>query len=398
MIAGLLLVAAAQDTFSVQEVPAFGESLVVMQAWVKAPPLPSDEAAAWLMLPDILPAGTTTYTAARIQTFGSPAGIAPTIVSYPDMVRIQVVADPGNWQGAARVFASLIFEPSIRQDAVSAARERLSVRRSDPVMSAMDTRVLDPDSVSEELARYVWFKHMRPENVEIVVYGAVEPNTVGPFIQRELRQWAPPDQTTVRRGVEPAAQMKTQPGSVSTFLLRCKPITASSRFSSARLLATIALGTGKDSTLWRVHRDKLAMTYWAESVLFPTVSGWEPRFVMLRGSEESELRTLAGFIGSMLTDVDTWTEQTLLRAKVVAGQSLRSGVWPTPFWLTPQGPMGAGIDVEASWRGYLNLTKSASIGPDKWADMIDVVDLETLKAQAKQMLLEGEESLIHGEG
>ena len=397
MTSAILALALAQPgQFRINEVPVPSEKLIVMQAWVKAPDLPSDEAAAWKSLPDVILSGTTTYTGTEIRRLASPAGFPASVVAYPDMVRIQVVATQGDWQNAARVFASLYFEPSLRQSDVDTSVKGLVAKRTSPYGFASDPRVLDFEKVNEQLVRYVWRKHAQPANTEFVVYGGFEPGTVGPFIQQELRQWRQPERATVRRGTSPAPIAETMVGGVSAYRIVAKPLTPSMRFSSARLLATFALGAGKDCTLWRVHREKLALTYLAEGSLFPTLDGWQPTFTVLRTAEPGSNQTLFTVFSALTEDIDTWSEQTLVRAKLLAKASLTTGHEASPFWLTPTGPMPVGPLQAASWRGYLSLTGATAIGPARWAEMLDVVDLETLKSQAKEMLQESDLRVVSG--
>lgn len=393
-----LLVAMAvgqTNLFRIHEVPVPGEQLIVMQAWVKGGDFPADEAAAWKILPDVMIAGTTTYTAPEVRRLATSAGFPVSVVSYPDMLRIQVVATPGDWQNAVRVFASLYFEPNLRQVDVDAAVKDAMLRRTSPYEFAADPRELNYGSVNEQLVRYVWQKHAQPAGTEFVVYGAVEPGLVA-MLHQELRQWRQPAKATVRRGVSPAVVAKAIPGGVSVYRVACKPLTPSMQFSSAKLLATFALGAGKDCTLWRVHREKQGLTYLTEGILYPTLTGWRPTFTMLRTAGPEENKQLFTMVADMLADIETWDEQTLIRAKALAVASLTTGHPASPFWLTPSGPMAVGTLQQASWRGYLNLSGATAIGPAKWAEMLDVVDVETLKAQAKAMLTDSEIQLISG--
>ncbi|MEZ5163748.1 MAG: hypothetical protein R2688_08350 [Fimbriimonadaceae bacterium] len=223
------------------------------------------------------------------------------------------------------------------------------------------------------------------------------PGLAAQEMARWTRVWEPKKVVppVAARVETPAPLLRSRIG-VSSFEFRGKAFTPATPFSGSMFLATIALGMGKGSTLWRVVRQDMGLSYVQEGLLWPTVDGWVPRFIVLRGTEESEVELFAKMREKIVADMDSWDESHLIRAQALAKASLERGSDLSPFWIAPDEPIQPSLEDRCAWVGLLELTKTGSVGMKTLSSALENVDLETVKDQAKKMIESAEGVYING--
>lgn len=386
VIAGLVAASLTQEApFLIFEKPESGAEVVVYQVFVAYEPLGREDAAAWEVLGETLLAGTQDYTAGEVMVYGGLAGYRPRVVTMPGYLRLEMVAPAGQEEAVLRLLAQILTEPRFREDRVDEAKARLAERPVDPFEGALRMEVLDYSKVTSGQVEDLWKKAFRRDTVKLYVGGAMTIGLTGEVLARFTREWEPMRRPPFGERPQLPTLMPVQLAGTGSYELRGEGLTPNSPFAAARFLATVALGVGKDSTMHRILRNEKGWAYVAEGLLYPSATGWTPRFVMLRdGSEGPDL--LQGMRTAMLEDIDRWDEGDLKRALVLGRASLREGLPWSPVWLDGESPMRATVVDRTALFGYLDMVGAGGVSPSVWAGTLENVDLETFKAQAKVML------------
>jgi len=384
LVAAALLAQPASTKIVELSVPE--SRMIVAQAFVKSFPIRSDhDAAVWDTLGHSLLEGTKELTATQLRQYGGQAGYPPQVVVMPDYLVIQVVVPVGGLDLAGQLIETIVQRPRLRDDSIMDVIRRRQVSELEPFEDALliHRRIygeVKPDHVrlGHELA-------FRPENVSLVVAGDFAAGQATEEVSRRFGKWLVGRKPAQWRRYGGIALKSSRIAGVTSYELSADTLTPATPFSGARMVATVALGVGKDCTMFRVLREEMGLSYTQEGLLWPTASGWEPRFVLLQ-AKPANAEVLEHIRVAMIRDVESWNEATLTRAITLTKASLRQSVPFSPFWLSTRGPMGESLMDKAAWRGYLTMAGSGAVSAELLADAVGQVDLETLKAQAVRMI------------
>lgn len=360
---------------------------VVIQAYVKAPELTARDRAAWFVLGRSLLKGTWDFTAQKLRDYGSQAGTKPEVVVMPDFMRIQVVVPNDALSLGGDLVLSLLNRPSLTDEDVTAAIDEAKDDRRPPWIEAIDPYNKDFDKLSVNDVRILWTRAFQPSNLSFVVGGRIKQGEGTAEIAKRMAQWKPQRVVRARADIPPRPLVATG-SSVSIHYLSGAPFSFSTPNTAARLLAVFALGVGKDATLWREVRERLALSYLQFVLLWPTVEGWVPTFVVARSAEggEKEGSVSTTIRDALITDIDHWNEESLLRAQAMAEAAFVRNLSSSPIWLDSDGPMTGSLVDRCAWRGYLELVGSGTLDEKTLLSAMTNVDVEQLKVAAKSLL------------
>lgn len=372
------------ESIQVIEQPMPGSDLVAFQAFVQAEVSGQKDLSAWEMVGPAVLEGCLDYSSTEVSSVATRAGYWPEIAVLPGMIRIQMVCRPADAPDVANMLTQSLLVPKLREDGLLKSKAQVLAKRSRPFDLALRTLELPLEDVKPDDIRMIHQLAFRPKNIKIYISGNMEVGVLPNVIKRAERDWKDPGRPG-RRPLQLDPRPPVHSGSaVASVELRAEPITASSRFAAARLLATTALGVGKDCTMFRVLREQLGLSYVQEAVLWPTTEGWIPRFVMLR--DGGSVEDIAKMRTAMLEDIEKWDENVLKRALVLARASLTDGLPWSPVWLDSYGPMADTSADKLALFGYLDLVGQGGLSPNRWAATLENVELDTVKMQAKEML------------
>lgn len=378
--------AQASKTFVVTELPNPAAKTVQIHAMIPRPEGSAREEAAWRVLARTLTrVSTRTYSNWELFEYEGP-GTQPLRVEWlPDFIRLEIGTTPANWQQKFEVIVSLLSEVKWEvEEPILQARAELMAERKDPWGWALDPFAPAYDQVRPRDVVLVYQAAFQPGKARVFVNGPIEPGTAQGLLDSRVR-WsdlpAPPRPFFVSEIKRPEGN-----GSgVSSFELAPPPIRLSGAGSAAQFLAAIALGAGKDCTLWRVLREEKAWTYRTEMVFWPTKFGLEPRLLMLRGVQGEELPMMFEMAEAIRGDLKNWDAATLARAKVMARSILTR---PSPFaciYLHPARALGSGEADAAAWQSFWGAVGEPPISIPRWVEVLENVELEEFKTQATIM-------------
>lgn len=389
MVAALALMAAAQvqtqpQTLTVHEVPEPGVGVTCFQAVIKYKPAGRDDAAAWDVLGQTLLAGTDDYTIGEIMRTGGLSGYRPRVVTMPGYLRLEYTVPTAMAESGAKIVAQCLTAPRFREDRVEDAKANLAQGFTDAFDQALQLEKKDYSKVTVEQVKELYQRTFRPATISLYVGGDFNVGEIPTIMTRYTREWKP-DLYPRPPVIQLLTNLPTKVTGTESYELRSTPLTPSSPFAAARFLAVIALGVAKDCTMHRVLREQHGWSYRNEGVLYPSVDGWTPRFIMLHDGPEG-VALLEEMRKAMAADMDTWTDQTLQRAIVLGKASLREGFVWSPVWIDGYSPMRSDVVDRLALASYLDMVGAGGVSPKTWAMTLENVDLETLKAQAKEMV------------
>ena len=387
MIASLLLVAQQQSQVRVLELVEPQSPTVVVQTYIKAPQNMTDrESAAWQVLGRVLLEGTIEYTPEKLREYGSQAGVAPSVTVMPDFMRLQIVLPRAGLALAGDLVFSILTRPAIREEDIARAIAQLSVEQRPAWIKLMSGIEFHYDRLRQGDVRNVWTRAVRPSNLNFVVGGGIEPGAGIAELQRRFDRWtAPRDPLGPRVDSQPSPAV-SYPEPVSVFALMAPTTTPASASSAAKLLAVFALGVGRGSAMQEVLRETHGLSYLQSAVLWPTAKGWNPFFMMVRGTEPEEGKYAVQMKELLVADIDKWDESSVVRAQQMAEAAFTRNLSFSPIWLEPDGPMTQSLSDRCAWRGYLEMVGSGALREEVMLGAMKNVDLDQLKAGAKSLL------------
>ncbi|HXH61576.1 MAG TPA: hypothetical protein VNI20_09475 [Fimbriimonadaceae bacterium] len=398
MIALLVAAVAMQDSpVRVLELVEPSAPYIVVQANIKAPAqMSAREATAWQVLGRLLLLGTVEYTPFTIRDYGSQAGIPPSVTVMPDFMRLELVVPKGGLSLAGQFLYAMLTRPGLREEDIEKVMSQLESEEQSAWVSALVGIDYTYDKLRQGDVQRLWEHTFRPANINIVVGGVFDPGAAKKEMDYRFSAWKPnPDPGPLRFDTGPSPRLSV-PGGVSAFYLQAKSMTPASQLSAARLLSVFALGVGRDSSMTRVLRNKLGLSYLQGAVLWPTRDGWRPTFLMVRKTENGEAKYSTQMKEALGEDVKTWTDETLVRAKAMARAAFERTLPDSPIWLGPNGPMGRSLSDHCAWRGYLEMVGSGSLREETMLSAMDNVDLDQLKEAATQTLDESNVGWLPG--
>jgi hypothetical protein len=151
----------------------------------------------------------------------------------------------------------------------------------------------------------------------------------------------------------------------------------------------VALGSGKGSSLFRVVRDGMNLSYRQDALLWPSAFGWKPFLVigMEPQPDEASYRAKAEEVRqALLKDVESWTEANRQRAVGYAGALVTRGGDASPLFFRYGGPLATDVTGRTRMAAYWMSKTGSAWNPEALASSFASIPLEELKAEATAML------------
>jgi hypothetical protein len=288
----------------------------------------------------------------------------------PDHIRVEFTVGPKSLRTGLRLMESLVRRPSI-ENLLTAPEGSPWSRAAYQIQP--DLRPMGPAEV--DAIRSII---LRLDRITVAVSGPIVPGEPTQYWQ-EISQ-ENPDPKPIKF-YEPAPPPVNLPSVVNS--LAGPAISANDPDLPATILAMIALGSGKASTLHRVLREDLGLSYRQEAVLTPVPQGWIPQLIFQLGPGSGG-DSLSVAKAAIANDVSSWTEANRLRALGMAKVIFRLGVPFSPLYNEPSGPSGSGEETffDAWWFSRTGQRFDVAA----FLDRLGSVDLEKLKKTAAQIV------------
>ncbi len=312
-------------------------------------------------------------------------GEQPQAEVMSDHVRIQILVPPGGVKGGVRLLDSLVRRASLFQEAIDTTFRAQLKQTPNYWHSALWTDELVPTPILRPEEVKVYQKVFRPDAITIAVGGEIVPDEAEDEWTRRTTDWKAPA-TQPDFGKYTASSPDRNEGGISTVELRGATFVSGDVAIPTRLLALIALGSGKDSALYRIGRERHAWSYRQESILWPVVGGWSPRLIWATTAGEDAPKRAETLRTELYEDVRSWNEAVRLRALGFAEGILSRGVELSPLYLTGRGPVSVDLADRTFFVGYWKAKTGIAWDAEKLLSRLRYVTLEDLKDAASEIL------------
>ncbi len=368
----------------VVEVSDVGAGLVSIHALVALPSLTAAEMGLLQIAVSAIPQGSQQFPRREMRTLtaGSPI---ETFLAL-DHARVSFALPRSQISHGLALMESLLRNASLRDEDLTRP-----LATGDPWQIALHPLTFPTVRLNPERVREVYARVFRPENITLAIGGNFDAGAPTAAWQARMAKWQLPAPQRPRRDYSQAALFTENFGGVQTMDVASKLDPQSGDFYP-RLLAIFALGGGKGSSLFRVVRQGLGLSYRQEALLSPTPNALESRLLIEAASSERDLEQVKR---ALQKDVDAWHESTRLRALGMAEAVLLRGNEFSPFYLSGNAPIVSDIQGATLLAGYWHMKAGQPWMPDQVLAKLKSVSLADLKAAARVMV-DGSTRVLRG--
>lgn len=250
-------------------VDAAAGDLVTLQVLVRTDDLTPLELGAVETMAAALLGETENYSLRELRRLAWSIGGAVVAESAGDCMLLQITTTGDRLRPAAAFISDALRRPAFSKVALDEAREKNAeqqawIDRTPPLRelrTAVAAKGLGPtvvSSLTQEQARSLHAKVVRPERVAISVVGNVDSDTVALVLGASLGHWQP---ESPRPAAPIGADAPRASASFRTALAMVKGPLPKARGFAAWMAACIAIGEGKHGHLNRVYRVERAQSY-----------------------------------------------------------------------------------------------------------------------------------------
>jgi hypothetical protein len=353
---------------------------VSIQVMARVPRLTARQADAMDALVAALPREVEGYS--RRDVFTVTGGDTVRCQSGPDYVRISFHVPPSNWRVGLSLMEALVRSSKLTMpEGTSPGRVTAWVAALRPYERSRNPR---PNEVAD-LYRTLF----RPENLTLGVGGPIPAGAAREDWEARMAKWTPP-RILAPSPYEPEPKpIAKNPGGLSTIEIEGPKFGGRDAAISIRVLALMALGSGKGASLFRVARQQLGLSYRQEALLYPVPEGWKSR-ILLETTATTELDKKAETLRTvLLEDVRGWTDADLKRAQGMAEGVFLRGIDFSPFAFGPFGTFDDTLEGRTFLRTYWQMKTGEPWDPELLLRAMRMVTLEDLKETATGVLTAG---------
>ena len=376
---------AAKSATHVIEVPEPGAGYVSIAAVLKLPQLDPLGRASADVLSQIVTDDNDKYTKFNMRDLCIPGG-QPKCYAMADHMTIELSVLPADTAAGMRMLAAMVSSASMQIDVMNSYLLSEPYRHKAVWSLALDNQDRAWDRLRATDISNFYHRVFRPDNITIAVGGDVREGQAqadwNDASQDWRRQFAPP----LRQSIPFKDFPQIYPSHVLE--LRGPEVMPDDKTLPAKLLALIALGSGKYSPLFRDVREQKALSYRQEGVFWPTTDGFVPRLLIEIKplSADAETKELSDIRKDLLDDIDKWDATTLQRAQGYGSALAQTGADFSPLYFRPTAPLGVSVEDQTLLAAYWQMKTGSRWDGDLWATEFKAVDLPTLKAEATNMV------------
>lgn len=358
---------------------------VTIQAIFKLPHMEPLTRAEADVLARIVTGDNESYSKQEMRDLCLPGG-EPKGAAMPDHLSIRLSVLPADTAAGMRMLAAIAKSARLEPNAMNGFLLKEPYRHRSVWSEALDSEDRAWDRLRATDITNLYHLVFRPDNVTIAVGGAVKPGAAQAAWKEATASWTKP------RSLPPRAAIpfKDFPALYPSHALELRGPEWSPTDATfpAKLLALIALGSGKASTLFRVVREEKALSYRQEAVLWPTAEGLVPRLIIQIKplAAEVETKELADIRTILQQDIDHWDDATLQRAQGFASAIATQGMDLSPLYLRGPYALGPSIEDRTFLAAYWKFKTGAPWDGPTMAQAMKTIDLPTLKQEATSLI------------
>lgn len=357
---------------------------IAISAVVRTGELSAREWAAAEVLCASLPLGTRSYTRWEMFSATAPSGIPIRCSVMPDHLSIEMGVLPEQLGTGLDILRDILDRARLDEEDVRGQLETVLYRRKGLWEQVLAHAGGEATGLTKPWIEQIYRNLVRPDRTVIAVAGPVDPVEVLAAASNAFGDW----RVDVRvRTPDRGAWVDTGRNTVAvgSVELRSPVIPPDLEGSSVALLAAAALGVGKTSSLFRIAREEMGLSYAQEAFLYPDSKGFRLRVVALSKSVSSDMAEQLK--AALLRDIDTWSENTLEAARAAVARPLDNRIVRDALRLRVDRP--SPLSGEALIAAYLRM-KFGDVAPISLSDLGAAVTLERLKTDARRWITESQ--------
>ncbi|MCC7229693.1 MAG: insulinase family protein [Fimbriimonadaceae bacterium] len=374
------------QTSPIIELPDETADFVTVQAVVHVPALNENHRNLLKIVGGSLGEETESFTRSQIADIAGRVGGRLRVWVSNDHLRVSMYAVPADMRTAIAMVGSVLKEPVLRPEVLQSVGDDLQSRRYSFWRQALEmTPFALPKYESRDME---WLRTtvFRPENVTVAVAGKFLPGQASQKWQEFLDDWhvgrlprPEPDEARATTGVKIGSLL-------SLIELRGPVFSARDANISTKILALIALGTGKDSSLFRVGRERMGIAYRLEGVLTPDPAGFIPRLLVARSQSVDLEKSAEELRVALMEDVKDWTDSARTRAIGMAESVFVKGGDFNPYYFGQERPITRELGDQAFLAAYWQMKTGIPWNPYQFVGRLGFVELADLKQEAENFL------------
>jgi hypothetical protein len=384
-----LLAAAVIQTSPVIEWLDPTASVVSIEAVVKLPSLTQKQFALLRVVCGTLGEETATYSGTQIADIAARTGSRLRATVMEDHIRIGMDVVPADLGTGISMVGAVLKESAIKTDSLKRVSDDLQFRRFSFWRQALDRYAFDPPRYMATDLTDLVSTVFRPENVTLAVGGKLTPGVATEKWDAVVSSWKParPVKLDTSGASKPSGAID---GKESVIEFAGPKFLATSADFSTKLLALTGLGTGKEASLWRIVREKMALSYRQEFVLYPCVEGFQPRLLIAHSGKEDLDKKAEAIKAALLEDVKAWTEDDKRRAIGMAESYLVRGGDMSPLYFAPGRPLSRDLADQVFLQAYWSMKTRTRWNPFQLVGRLGFIELADLKEAAEEMISKAE--------
>ncbi len=291
------------------------------------------------------------------------------------------------------LLASILTKSSLLQTDIDQAIQDLTLKSKNYWDIGLDPSMPPPSSVTRDQLQEFYKRFINPNTIRVCVGGSVDEELVKQAWVSRTLDWKVGEWPQYG-DITPMPMAKNEVGPSSFVELKSPTYSANSPGLELRILALVALGSGRNGSLSRVCREQYSWSYRQESVLWPLRDGFQSRLAFMSTQFDGSAEHVSEFRKGLLADIDSWNATSLARAQVLAEQSVNFQNPFSPLYLSPRGL----VDDSLSGRTYIDAYWQMKTGV-AWnsTDLIrkmKQISLESLKQAAKELVESSSSSVL----
>ncbi len=161
--------------------------------------------------------------------------------------------------------------------------------------------------------------------------------------------------------------------------------------SASKFLATVALGAGKGSSLYRILRETQGLTYFQQTGLTPTAKGFCPSFKIFKSSLPGHQSFVIHAKEELLKDINDWSVAHLDRSKGFGKGLCCYGLMPGFFGLGFSDGLKDQAFNDLIWKGYLAFVGDSPVTLSQFSKKCFSVTLPEIQKQAVELIKSAKE-------
>jgi predicted Zn-dependent peptidase len=380
LFAFAFLATAARTGVSFLEKPEPGIGRICVESVIKLPPLSPREWAALVVIKDMLPSGTQSYSRFDLLDYMTQAGDPLKVTLTADHLRIGYCIPKKNMRLASDLLRELVDKAVFEDDRLQKAIEEAPFRHSGGWEQALSPWQPDFSNLRKDEVVRVYRRVFRPEFTTIAVAGDfAEKEAIAEFKPR-FDDWKPVDPGRIRilEGV-PGTRLPRHPVTTTTVMASMeKPF-------ATMLMTAFALGVGKGAAAFRVVRIDQGLSYRQEAVIAPLATGWQFGLIFQHAEEQPPAKYDA-LKEALKKDIDSWNAETVARAEGMISATLDLGLGALPVYIDPRRPLTTSLEDRTYWMAYSKMKLGAPIDYDNLRSQMKNVNADEMKAVAREWL------------